>query len=195
MSNKGLLLSKLLVATFTLISTSINSQIFSSGIKVGLANSSDLSTQSLPKMALMTGFIGELKLAKWMRIRTEATVLWSGRNDHFWTAKPVNDFSFEIPLMLTFMPVQNLHIGGGAALNYHLLSFGGELPENRLNLGLLGHLEYRFFKRLGLGIRYLHQLSNFKHIDAIGSSITNASKSDILPQSSLQLTLSYSFGK
>jgi hypothetical protein len=173
----------------------VYSQIFSSSIKVGLANSSDLSTQSLPKMALTTGFIGELKLAKWMRVRTEATVLWSGRNDHFWTANPINDLSFEVPLMLTFMPVQNLHIGGGAALNYHLLSFGGELPENRLNLGLLGHLEYRFFKRLGLGIRYLHQLSNFKHIDAIGSSITSGSKSDILPQSSLQLTLSYSFGK
>ena len=195
MNSKSMLKSRLIIALLTLLSTQMYSQFFSSGIKIGLSNSSNLSTQEFPNMAMTAGLLGEFKLAKWMRIRTEANILWSGRDDHFWAANDINDVHVELPLLLSFMPVKNLHIGAGAALNYHLISFGGEIPENKFNFGLVGHVEYRFFRRLGLGIRYLHQLSNFKKMDAIGTSIANGTNTSVLPTSSIQVSLSYSFGR
>jgi hypothetical protein len=58
----------------------------------------------------------------------------------------------------------------------------------------VGHIEYRFFGKLGLGIRYVHNLGNFPKIGEIGDSFNNPNQpTAAFPSSSLQATLSYLF--
>jgi hypothetical protein len=169
-------------------------QIFSTGIKGGLT-SSNLTLQELPTLGMTAGLMGEFKITKWMRLRMEANALWNGTDKHFWEKNDIDFVSVGLPVILEFMPFKNLYLGAGAELDYLIMSTGKSLPANKFNFGLVGHLEYRFFQRLGLGLRYVHNLGNFSNIKDIGESIGNSPISTAFPVSSLQLTLSYSFGK
>jgi len=168
-------------------------QFFSMGIKGGMTTS-NLFTQGTPTMGMTAGLMGEFKFINWMRLRTEANFLWHGTDRHFWEQNDVDYFAVGMPVILEFMPVKNFFIGGGAELDY-LVASTGEAPDNRFNFGIVGHIEYRFFSRLGLGLRYVHNLGNFSQIRQIGDAITNPNvPSSAFPASSVQVTLSYSFG-
>lgn len=176
--------------------TQAQAQFFSMGVKGGMTTS-NLFTQGTPTMGLTAGFMGEFKFAKWMRLRTEANLLWHGTDKHFWEKNNVNHFAIGMPAILEFMPVKNFYIGGGAELDYLIASTGGEdiSAANRFNFGLVAHIEYRFFSRLGLGLRYVHNLGNFSNIQQIGEAVSNPNvPTAAYPGSSVQLTLSYSFG-
>ena len=138
---RGLLCSLVL---FTGIQT--KAQIFSAGIKGGLTTS-NLTVQELPSLGMTAGLMGELKITKWMRLRMEANALWNGTDKHFWEKNDVDFVSVGLPVILEFMPLKNLYVGAGAELDYLIMSTGENLPANKFNFGLVGHLEYRFFQR------------------------------------------------
>ncbi|BDS12131.1 PorT family protein [Aureispira anguillae] len=168
-------------------------QFFSMGIKGGVTTS-NLFSQGTPTMGMTAGLIGELKFVKWMRLRAEANVLWHGTDKHFWEQDDIDYFAVGLPAILEIMPIKNFFIGAGAELDYLVHAQGAEMPDNRFNFGLVGHLEYRFFSRLGLGLRYVHNLGNFNKIGQIGDSINSGNKpTAAFPSSSLQMTLSYNF--
>jgi hypothetical protein len=170
-------------------------KIFSLGIKAGMTTS-NLFTKGTPTMGMTAGLIGEIKLVKWMRLRTEANLLVHGTEKHFWEKDDVDYFAVGMPVILEFMPIKNLYIGAGAELDYLVASTGGEVAaQNRFNFGLLAHIEYRFCSRLGLGLRYVHNLGNFSEFQQIGNAINDEnSPTAAFPGSSVQMTLSYNFG-
>lgn len=168
-------------------------QFFKMGIKGGLTTS-NLFTQGTPTMGMTAGLMGEFKFVNWMRLRAEANVLWHGTDKHFWENNDVDYFAVGMPVILEFMPIKNFFIGGGAELDYLVHAQGAPAPNNRFNFGIVGHIEYRFFSRLGLGLRYVHNLGNFNKIGQIGEAINNSNTpTAAFPGSSLQMTLSYSF--
>ena len=170
-------------------------KVFSLGIKGGLTTS-NLFTPGTPTMGMTAGLMGEIKILKFMRLRTEANLLLHGTDKHFWETEDVDFYAVGLPVILEFMPVKNLYIGAGAELDYLVHADGAEMPENRFNFGLVGHLEYRFFSRLGLGLRYVHNLGNFNKIGNLGEAVGNGNNATAaFPGSSVQMTLSYSFGK
>ena len=195
-------ISKLFVRTVVcafaiILFGSVQSQaqkVFSLGIKGGMTTS-NLFTEGSPTMGMTAGLMGEIRLVKWMRLRLETNFLMHGTDKHFWEQEDVDHFAVGLPVMIEFMPIKNLYIGGGAELDYLIASTGGATSENKFNFGVLGHIEYRFFGRLGLGVRYVHNLGNFSQIQQIGQAISSENTpTAAFPSSSVQMTLSYSFG-
>lgn len=173
--------------------TQSQAQFFKMGIKGGVSTS-NLFTPGTPTMGMTGGLMGEFRFVNWFRLRTEANVLWHGTDKHFWEQDDVDFFAVGLPVILEFMPLKNFFIGAGAELDYLVHAQGAEMPNNRFNFGLVGHIEYRFFGKLGLGVRYVHNLGNFNKIGQIGDSFSNPNQATAaFPGSSLQATLSYLF--
>jgi hypothetical protein len=180
-------------AILLLGTTQSQAQFFKMGVKGGVTTS-NLFTQGTPTMGMTGGLMGEFRFVNWLRLRAEANVLWHGTDKHFWEQDDVDYFAVGLPVILEFVPLKNFFIGAGAELDYLVHTQGAEMPDNRLNFGLVGHVEYRFFGRLGLGVRYVHNLGNFNKIGQIGDSVTNANQpTAAFPSSSVQATLSYLF--
>jgi len=193
MSTNKLYVSLLIVVLLLVGNQKSNAQFFSMGIKGGVT-SSNVFQQGQPTLGLTAGLMGEFKFIKWLRLRTEANFLMMGSNDHFFVADDPSYYAIGVPAMLQFMPFKNFHIGGGAEIDYLLASNGGTMPANRFNLGIVGHVEYRFLGKLGLGVRYVHNLGGFNQFNNIGDAPQNGTANPF-QQSSLQATLSYSFGR
>lgn len=195
MSINKLFVKTIAIAIVLLIANPTKAQIFSLGIKGGFT-SSNLFT-SLPSLGLTVGPSAEIKIINWLRLRTEANFMWSGTEKHFWEKDDTDYLSVGMPLMLNFMPFKNFHIGVGAELDYLFSAQETEIPSNRFNFGILANVEYRFFDRLGIGLRYVHNLGNFSQFQDFGESINNSSNSTSapFPMGSVQMTLSYRFGK
>jgi hypothetical protein len=193
MGIQKLFVSVAVCAIMLLGATQSQAQFFKMGIKGGVSTS-NLFTQGTPTMGMTGGLMGEFKFVKWFRLRTEANVLWHGTDKHFWEQDDVDYFAVGLPAILEFMPVKNFFIGAGAELDYLVHAQGAEMPDNRFNFGLVGHIEYRFGGKLGLGVRYVHNLGNFNKIGQIGDSFNNPNQpTAAFPSSSVQVTLSYLF--
>lgn len=187
---------KMMVMTVILLGANpIQAQLFSAGIKGGLTTS-DLFTDK-PSLGLTVGLMGELKIVDWLRLRTEANVMWKGTDKHFWEKDDVDYFSVGVPLIIAFMPFKNFYIGAGAELDYLFSAQEAAMPANHFNFGVLGHVEYRFFDRVGVGVRYVQNLGNFSQFEQLGEAVSSGStaNSAAFPTYSLQMTLSYRFGK
>ncbi|WMX17528.1 MULTISPECIES: outer membrane beta-barrel protein [unclassified Aureispira] len=168
-------------------------QIFRPGLKVGLTTS-NLVTEGIPTTGLTTGFIAEHKLTNWFLIRHEYNLLWHGTDKHAWERDDIDYFAFGLPVMVEFMPIQNLYLGTGMELDFLTHTRGAAMPNNRFNLGLLAHIEYRIANQLGLGLRYVHNLGNFSDIRQIGEVAYDPNEPSLaFPGSSFQATLSYHF--
>lgn len=193
MGIQKLFVSIVVSAILSLGSIQSQAQFLTVGIKGGMTTS-NLLTQGSPTMGLTAGLLTELKFINWMRLRGEANILWHGTDKHFWEQDDVDYFAVGLPVILEFMPVNNFFIGAGAELDYLLHTRGATMPDDRFNFGLVGHVEYRFFKRLGLGLRYVHNMGTFNKIKQIGSSFDKDNQpTAAFPASSIQVSLSYNF--
>jgi hypothetical protein len=188
-------LSSLIVTCLLLVgNTNCQAQFINMGIKAGVTSSDVFTPGNNPTLGLTAGLMTELKFIKWMRLRTEANLLVTGTQEHFYAKNDPTYYTLGVPVIIQFMPIKNLHIGGGAEIDYLIATQGGNMPNNRFNLGVLGHVEYRLFDRLGIGLRYVHNLGGFNQFQNIGNSTQNGIEAPF-KTSSLQATLSYSFGK
>lgn len=187
----------LLCVLSLLFSTQSQAQFFSTGIQGGLTSSNLFSNNNnqIPTMGLSAGLAANFKFANWLQLRTEANLLWHGTDRQFWEAGDVDYYKANLPAMLLFSPVRNCYIGGGAALEYLMHVDGAAMPTDRLSMGLLGHVEYRFFDRLGLGIRYTHYLSSGERFNDLRDVNNPRATSAAFPTGTVQATLSYRFGR
>jgi hypothetical protein len=193
MGIQNLFVSIAVCAIMLLGTTQSQAQFFKMGIKGGVSTS-NLFTPGTPTMGMTGGLMGEFRFVNWLRLRAEANVLWHGTDKHFWEQDDVDFFAVGLPVILEFVPLKNFFIGAGAELDYLVHAQGAEMPANRFNFGLVGHIEYRFFGKLGLGVRYVHNLGNFNKIGQIGDSVNNPNQATAaFPSSSVQATLSYLF--
>lgn len=190
-----LIIKIVLIAIILVGAAESKAQFFSLGVKSGVMSSNLFSGQT-PTMGANLGLMGELKFAKWLRLRTEANIMWSGMDKNFWEQNDTDYFAVGLPVILQFMPLKNFHIGIGPELDYLLAVNNGVMPQKRFNFGLLAHVEYRFFDRLGLGVRYVQNLGDFSHFKQMGESISSGnSASNPFSNYSIQVSLSYRFGK
>jgi hypothetical protein len=193
MGIQNLFVSLVVSAILLLGTTQSQAQFLKIGIKGGMTTS-NLFTQGIPTMGMAAGLMSEFKFANWLRLDAEANVLWYGTDKHFWEQQDVDYFAIGLPAVLKFMPAKNFFVGAGAELDYLVHAQGATMPNNRFNFGLVGDLEYRFFGKLGLGVRYVHNLGNFNKIGQIGDPVRNPSQpTATFPSSSVQVTLSYLF--
>ncbi len=189
-------LQKALLGIVLLLSASASkAQFFNPGIKAGITTNQAFTQGLDSKAGLTAGLIGEFKFIKWLRLRTEANLLVLGDEQHFWENTNSTYYAVSAPVLLQFMPVKNLHIGAGAEVDYLIHgSKDAAMPTDRFNLGIVGHLEYRFFNRLGIGLRYINNLGSFGQFSQISEAPSN-SVNPIMGKHVVQATLSFSFGK
>lgn len=152
---KKLSLTVMLLAVLS-ISHTLHAQFVNSGFRLSLntANAFDLNTFN--QLGASAGLVTEINPAKFLKLSIETNLTMSGETKHFFEANDAKYYSVNIPAMLVFMPKKNFHVGVGADISYLLFSSTGPLPSQRFAAGAILNVEYRLFKRLGIGLRYNH---------------------------------------
>lgn len=146
-------------------------QFVNSGFRASLNTANAFDQNTFNKLGMSAGLVTEINPAKFMKLTLETNLIMSGDTKHFFEANDAKYYSVNLPAMLVIMPKKNFHIGVGADVSYLLFSSSGPIPTERFAAGAILNLEYRLFKRLGIGLRYNHTfataqtLTNFELVN------------------------------
>lgn len=195
---RNLLVKYVLSTAFLIVSTTIYAQ-FNVGVQAGVTTSNFnqlFSKNAVPQLGFNAELYGEVKFLKRLRLRFGLNGSWKGTNDHFFLKDDVDLFYLGLPVLLEVELFKNFLIGGGLEANYLLGSTSSGAvkyePNTKWDVGLVGQVEYRFFGRFGVNLRYTHGLISVDKFQVTESG-TNTTKA--LANRSLQLGVSYTFGR
>ncbi|MCP4443697.1 MAG: porin family protein [Aureispira sp.] len=195
---RDLLVKYVLAVAFLIVSTAAYAQ-FNVGIQAGVTTSNFnqlFSKNSVPQLGFSAELYGELKFLKRMRLRAGVNGSWKGTNNHFWLKDDVDLFYLGIPVLLEVELFKNFLLGGGVEANYLLGSNNSGAvkyePNSKWDIGLVAQVEYRFFSRFGINLRYTHGLMS---IDKLQVAEVGTNTQTALANRSLQLGVSYTFGR
>lgn len=158
---------------------SISQAQFKFGLKSAVTTSSfsDQEGGLFSKLGLSAGAFADIQIKR-IGLRVEGNGIYQGSEGHFWQNDETKVLYANVPAMIRYMPVKNLYIGGGAALNYKIL--GNTTSNEKMGMDVLADIEYRFGNKIGVNLRYTH-----------GIPMGGNAPSSIFPRQMLQAGLTF----